>query len=141
MERVSAGWIFIAGVAAMKKPMKKIDSLIVFLTLRGGGLQETVYLSNDHLPQRRDGHLFLPFPFALEFDMRLAPVPRLIIKTDNDRLNWLDASLIKATLELAPRDRPRKTDRVVRTVGRRRGQRLLLRLEDGEPCVNFSDLY
>jgi hypothetical protein len=67
-----------AGAAGMKKPMKKIDSMIVFMTLRGGGLQETVYLSNDRLPQRRDGHIFLPFPFALEFDMRLGLVPRLI---------------------------------------------------------------
>lgn len=118
-----------------------MDSMIVFMTLRGGGLQETVYLCNDRLTQRRDGHIFHPFPFSLEFDMRLGPVPRLIIKASDGQLNWLDASVINATLELASRHRPKKTDRVVRTVGRRRGHRLLLRVEDDEPCVNFSDLY
>jgi hypothetical protein len=129
------------GSPEMKKPMKKIDSMIVFMTLRGGGLQAPVYLCNDHLAHRRDGHDFRPFHFALGFDMRLGPVPRLIIKAEDGRLDWLDASVINATLELAPRDRPRKTDRVVRTVGRKRGHRLLLRVEDDEPCVNFSDLY
>src|SRR5205085_8009019 len=84
----------------MTKNGKKIAAP-VFLSLFGGGLTETLYISNAQEMLRRNDHFFFPLPFVVYIHMRLSTLPCFRIMGDEDLIGRFNKSAITARIELA----------------------------------------
>ena len=120
----------------MTKNGKKIDAP-VFLSLSGGGLAETLHVSNAQEMVRRDGHPFYPLPFLVYIHMRLSTFPCFRIMDNQVLIDRFNKSVITATIELAKDGRPY----VIRTKGTRFKHHIDLRMSDVKPHADLSPLY
>ena len=120
----------------MTKNGKKIDAP-VFLSLSGGGLAETLHVSNAQEIVRRDGHPFSPIPFLAYIQMRLSAFSCFRIMDNQDLIDRFNKSVITATIELARDGRVY----VIRTKGTRFKHHIDLRVSGVKPQADLYPLY